>query len=80
MKLTNEDIRDILDEFNEDPDSKANKLRLLAAFFTKVAPMVGLTLEGDIVGDLMEWAREAHIEECSTCRAAEKLFSGSEDK
>lgn len=84
MKLTNEEIVMILQDFQKEPDSKAAKMRLLAAFFQKVAPMVGLEMEGDIVKDLMEWAVDAHLEECSTCRDFEEkglagLFSGSPD-
>lgn len=82
MKLTNEDIKLILEEYNGDPKSKANKLRLLAAFVAKVGPMVGISADGDVVDDLMQWADEAHLEECEFCSKFEReglaaLFSGA---
>lgn len=85
MKLTNEDIQMIMEDYHDDPNSKETKLRLLAAFFQTIAPKVGITPGGDVVADLMEWASEAHLEACTTCREFEekgldKLFSGSEDK
>lgn len=84
MKLTNKDIEIILEDFKADPNSKETKLRLLAAFVQKTGILFGMSLSGDVIEDLMQWADDAHLEVCDTCRmfeqgGAESLFSGSPD-
>lgn len=66
MKLTNEEINEIIDRGV--PETKSDKLALLAVFMQIVAPKVGLEMEGDIIADLMAWSDEAHTEECDFCR------------
>lgn len=67
MKLTDEQIELILEDWQENPDSKESKLRLLAAFVQKVSPIVGFEPQGEVIADLMDWAKDAHIEQCKEC-------------
>lgn len=64
MRLTNEEIAEILEKV---PETKSEKLALLAVFMQVAGEKLGLNFSGDLVADIMQWSSDAHIEECDTC-------------